>query len=144
MIINESLLKIDEQIDQLVESLMQSEMLKEYLAARKKMCQSLAVQEKQRAFLQTKEQFARVAEYGTYAPDFREKQRAVHRAKRALDLVDEVAAFRLAETQVQAVLDTIGQSIAQTISESIKIDAGNPFFEEGKHNGCGGHCHASE
>lgn len=67
-----------------------------------------------------------------------------HLNKRALDLNEIVANYRFAETNVQTLLDTIGLKIAQLISEDIKVDAGNPFFERGKkHSGCGGSCHAS-
>ncbi len=66
------------------------------------------------------------------------------KAKRALDLNEIVANYRFAETNVQTLLDTIGLKIAQLISEDIKVDAGNPFFERGKkHSGCGGSRHAS-
>lgn len=49
----------------------------------------------------------------------------------------------MAETDLQELLDEIGLTIAQTISDEIKVDAGNPFFETGGHSGCGGSCHAS-
>ena len=51
-----------------------------------------------------------------------------------------MAAFRLAETDLQQLLDEVGQRIAQTISAEIKVDAGNPFFETGNHS-CKGNCH---
>jgi hypothetical protein len=37
-------------------------------------------------------------------------------------------------------LDYITFDIAKSISDDIKIDAGNPFFEFAK-RGCGGSCH---
>ena len=45
------------------------------------------------------------------------------------------------ETQLQDLLDKISQQLAETVSLTIKIDAGNPFFEQEGRSGCGGNCH---
>ncbi len=45
------------------------------------------------------------------------------------------------ETQLQDLLDKISQQLAETVSLTIKIDAGNPFFEQKGRSGCGGNCH---
>ena len=93
-----------------------------------------------RNFQAEKEKFERIAAYGEYAPDYRQQQRSVRKSKRALDLNEKVAAFRVAETDFQRLLDDIGQRLANTISSDIKVDAGNPFFETGNHS-CKGNCH---
>lgn len=142
MIVTEKLFEIEDQVETLVQAVVNSQLTQDYQANKQKMYASEDVMHKQKAFLQAKEAFERVEAYGIHAPDFREKQRAVRQAKRALDMSEEVAQFRLSETSLQAVLDEIGRTIASTISETIKVDAGNPFFEKGKH-GCGGSCHAS-
>ncbi len=58
-----------------------------------------------------------------------------------LDLHEKVADFRCMETQLQDLLDKISQQLAETVSLTIKIDAGNPFFEQKGRSGCGGNCH---
>ena len=85
---------------------------------------------------------SRPTAYGEYAPDYREKKRAVRKAKRQLDMDEHVAAFRYSETQLQSLLDQIVQVLAEEVSNEIKVDAGSPFFETKKHFGCGGNCHA--
>ncbi|MEI5995474.1 YlbF family regulator [Candidatus Enterococcus mansonii] len=143
MIVTEKLFEIEDQTEKLVQAILMSETIESYKTNRQAMYHSGDVREKQKAFLDAKDSFERIEAYGNHAPDFRTKQRAVRQAKRALDMSEEVAEFRFSETAVQTILDLIGMAVAQTISEDIKVDAGNPFFEKGKHSGCGGSCHAS-
>lgn len=96
--------------------------------------------QKEKSFREAKEQFERIEAYGQYAPDFNEKRRLVRKAKRALDMDQNVAAFRISETTLQDVLDHVGYELATSISEDIKVSAGNPFFEMAR-SGCGGSCH---
>lgn len=143
MIVTENLFIIEDQTEALVQEILASESFTKLKIARQQLQKSVETQKKQTQFLIAKQEFEQIEAYGKYAPDFRTKQRAVRQAKRALDLQEEVAEFRYAETNVQTLLDTIGQSIARTISAEIKVTAGNPFFEKGNQTGCGGNCHAS-
>ncbi|OJG91597.1 hypothetical protein RV15_GL000481 [Enterococcus silesiacus] len=139
----EKLFEIEDQTEKLVQAILASDSIVSYKINRQSMYHSKDVREKQKAFLDAKDSFERIEAYGKYAPDFRTKQRAVRQAKRALDISEEVAEFRFSETEVQTILDLVGMAVAKTISDDIKVDAGNPFFEKGKHSGCGGSCHAS-
>ncbi|MDA9470130.1 YlbF family regulator [Enterococcus sp. 5H] len=143
MIVTEKLFEIEDQTEKLVQAILTSESIETYKINRQKMHASNDVQEKQKQFLSAKDSFERIEAFGNHAPDFRTKQRAVRQAKRALDMNEEVAEFRFSETSVQTILDLVGMAVAKTISDDIKVDAGNPFFEKGKHSGCGGSCHAS-
>ncbi|MBP2099787.1 YlbF family regulator [Enterococcus rivorum] len=142
MIVTEQLFELEDQAEKLVETLLTSNTFKTYKKNRRNMYASPEVIKKQADFLSAKEDFEKIEAYGNHAPDFRKKQRAVRQAKRALDMTEEVAEFRFSETAVQSVLDAISLNIAKNISEEIKVDVGNPFFEKGNH-GCGGNCHAS-
>lgn len=143
MIVSEKLFEIEDQTEKLVQAILTSESIETYKINRQKMHASADVLEKQKQFLNAKDSFERIEAYGNHAPDFRTKQRALRQAKRALDMNEEVAEFRFSETSVQTILDLVGMAVAKTISDDIKVDAGNPFFEKGKHSGCGGSCHAS-
>ena len=114
-----------------------------YFKHKQSMKESAEVCQLKEAFLSKKKAFENVAAYGEYAPDYREKKRALRKAKRQLDLNEHVAAFRYSETQLQSLLDQIVQALAEEVSNEIKVDAGRPFFETKKHFGCGGNCHAS-
>lgn len=139
MIINEELFHLEDQAVHLAEVILAGKVVADYRHAKDALANP-AAKAKQQAFQNAKTTFERIEPYGKYAPDFREKQRALRQAKRTLDLDETVAAFRLAENQLQDILDQTGQALAQTISEEIKVDAGNPFFTT---KGCGGACHAS-
>ncbi|MEI5988783.1 hypothetical protein A5881_000270 [Enterococcus termitis] len=143
MIVTEKLFEIEDQTEKLVQAILASDSIVSYKINRQSMYNSKDVREKQKTFLDAKDSFERIEAYGNHAPDFRTKQRAVRQAKRALDVSEEVAEFRFSETEVQTILDLVGMAVAKTISDDIKVDAGNPFFEKGKHSGCGGSCHAS-
>lgn len=144
MIVTEKFFEIEDQTERLVQAILTSESIESYKINRQLMYGSTDVQENQKAFLDAKDSFERIEAYGKHAPDFRAKQRAVRQAKRALDMSEEVAEFRFSETAVQTILDLVGMEVAKTISDEIKVDAGNPFFEKGNHSACGGSCHASE
>ncbi|MGC6767616.1 YlbF/YmcA family competence regulator [Enterococcus sp. LJL128] len=143
MIVNESLFDIEDQTAVLVQSVLNSDMMVSYRKNRNDMTGSDEVQEKLTGFLAARADFERIENYGAHAPDFRSKQRALRQAKRQLDMCEEVAEFRFSETEVQTVLDSLSSAIAKTISDDIKVDAGNPFFTKGSNHGCGGSCHAS-
>ncbi|MBL1225947.1 YlbF family regulator [Enterococcus sp. BWR-S5] len=143
MIVNESLFDIEDQTELLIQTVLTGKTVEQYRGNREAMNCSELVQEKLAGFLISKAEFERIESYGSHAPDFRTKQRAVRQAKRQLDMCEEVADFRVSETEVQDILDTISSAIAKTISEDIKVDAGNPFFTKGNNHGCGGSCHAS-
>lgn len=141
MIYTSSFLEIEDQIDQLVETILNSEQAKLYISYAKKVQSSPTVQEKAAAFMKAKENFEKIESYGKYAPDFTEKRRVLRAAKRNLDVDEIVAQFRFFETDFQDILDQTSYAVAQSVSKEIKVDAGNPFFEFAK-KGCGGNCHA--
>lgn len=142
MIYDEQLLKVDEKVDQLLAAVRTSQSFQDYQQAKSALSKDPAVTVARKAFEAAKEDFERIAAYGNYASGYRDKQIAVYQKKRALDLLPIVSAFRQTETDLQEMLDQIGGSIAHSISESVKVDAGNPFFEEDS-DGCRGNCHAS-
>ncbi len=130
---------IEDQVDQLCDVLKKSKTFQNYLQQKRTMYEDGQVQKLRKDFITKREAFEAIAAYGKYAPDRRKKQLAVREAKRALDLHPKVAEFHYAETKLQTVLDVIGSTIALAISEEIKVDAGNPFFESKTSRG--GHCH---
>lgn len=143
MIYDDRFFEIEDQVSAVVHALAVSPSFEKYLQAKKQVYNDQKAVLLKQVFNEKKRSFEKIADYGTYAPGYKEQQREVRKAKRALDLNEKVAEFRLAETDLQNLLDEIGLTVAQTISSEIKVDAGNPFFVTGKHSGCGGNCHAS-
>jgi len=57
--------------------------------------------------------------------------------KREMDLDPLVAEFKLAENDLQSLLDHISMLIGNAVSKQIKVPTGNPFFDNGHGSGCG-------
>ena len=140
MIYNDEVLDIEKSVDSLSETITESFLVVNYLKSFEAMAIDKEVADIRDAFLIAKNQFEQIEAYGKYAPDFKEKRRAVRKIKRQLDTNDLVSEFKYNETSLQNMLDYITFDIAKSISDEIKIDAGNPFFEFAK-RGCGGSCH---
>lgn len=139
MIYNDHFFAIEDQVQRVVDRLLESTSFQKYLMHKIELYQDREVTEIRQDFTEKKEAFDRIAEYGRHAPDYREKQRALRKVKRVLDLHPKVADFRMSETQLQGVLDEIILKIAASFSEDVIVDTGNPFFES--KSSCGGGCH---
>ncbi|MEG0285712.1 MULTISPECIES: YlbF family regulator [Vagococcus] len=140
MIYNDEVLAIENSVSDLSKKINQSHLVDAYLTSFEAMAIDSEVTKIRDDFLSAKEKFERVEPYGKYAPDFKETRRAVRKAKRQLDTNELVSEFKYNETSLQNMLDYLTFDIAKSISDDIKIDAGNPFFEFAK-RGCGGNCH---
>ncbi|WP_088013061.1 YlbF family regulator [Gottfriedia acidiceleris] len=79
-------------------------------------------------FMKTKDLYEDVQRFGKYHPDYKEIRKKMSEVKRELQLNDTIAAFKQAEDAVQLLLDETSYLIAQAVSPSVKVPAGNPFF----------------
>ncbi|WP_424237116.1 YlbF family regulator [Bhargavaea ginsengi] len=89
-------------------------------------------------FARLKEQYEEVQRFGRYHPDYTTVMKEVRVKKRDLDLNDKVAALKVAENDLQDLLDEVSLLIGKTVSESVKVPVSNPFFESD--SACGGSC----
>ncbi|MFV0558520.1 MAG: YlbF family regulator [Enterococcus sp.] len=142
MIYDEHFFSLEDQMERLVQGILNSQVMGNYLDKEGLLHSDPTVKKLRDSFSNQKQDFELIAPYGKYAPGYKEKMQQTRRAKRDLDLHPMVADFKVAELDLQTALDVISTQIAQSISEQIKVETGNPFFE-GKHRGCGGNCHAS-
>lgn len=140
MIFNETVFEVESLTSELSNSIIKSQLVTDYISSYQIMNASDEVAKLKKEFKEVKEAFEKVEPYGKYAPDFKEKRRAVRKVKRSLDTNELVSEFKFNETSLQNMLDYITFDIARSISNDIKIDAGNPFFEFAR-RGCGGSCH---
>lgn len=138
MIYNDALFELEDLSHDLVATVLKSPVYQTYLTTQQALRNSQAAQQLKNDFLTQQATFEKLAAYGKYAPGYKKAQQALFKAKRSLDLQPEVAAFKLAETELQQVLDAITQTLAETVSPEIKVAYGNPF-EKSQH--CKGNCH---
>lgn len=89
------------------------------------------------AFGRMKEHYEDVQRFGKYHPDYHTIMKKIREQKRALDLDDRIAALKLAENDVQDLLDEISLIIGRSVSEAVKVPVSNPFFNSGSSCGTG-------
>ncbi|MDQ0231295.1 YlbF family regulator [Metabacillus malikii] len=133
----ESIQLLDE-AENLAKLVLQSELAEEYrrhyhILKNDKNAQNLIKQ-----FSKVKELYEDVQRFGKYHPDYRKISKEMRDIKRELDLNESVANFKVAETELQGLLDEISIQVGQAVSKYIKVPTGNPFFESG--SSCGGGC----
>ncbi|MEK3887086.1 YlbF family regulator [Bacillus sp. FSL K6-3431] len=89
-------------------------------------------------FVKMKDLYEDVQRFGRYHPDYKQIMTDTRVCKREMDMDENVANFRRAETDLQSLLDEVSTLIGRSVSEHIKVPTGNPFFESG--SSCGGGC----
>jgi len=80
------------------------------------------------SFSQLKEQYEDVQRFGKYHPDYQHVMKSIRVQKRALDMNERVATLKLAENELQDLLDEVSLLLGKTVSESVKVPVSNPFF----------------
>ncbi len=80
------------------------------------------------SFTRLKEQYEDVQRFGKYHPDYQQVMKSIRVQKRALDMNDRIATLKIAENELQDLLDEVSLIIGKTVSESVKVPVSNPFF----------------
>ncbi|MEK3935215.1 YlbF family regulator [Sporosarcina sp. FSL W7-1349] len=146
MMMTDEWLAIIEQIDELADMLRHSEVVAEYQQAYDRVYSDPDLVQSIRKFTEMKERYEEVQRFGRYHPDYHIVMKTIRQQKRELDLNKQVAALRLAENDIQQVLDEIGLNMAHAVSEAVKVPTGNAFFADsscGTGCGTGGSCSCS-
>lgn len=80
------------------------------------------------SFSRLKEHYEDVQRFGKYHPDYKTVMKSIRVQKRELDMNDRVATLKIAENELQDLLDEVSLLIGKTVSESVKVPVSNPFF----------------
>lgn len=124
--------------DQLTGMILQSDIAEHYRQCFYNMKTNKESQRKIRDFINLKEQYEEVQRFGKYHPNFKPVKSKIREVKREMDLDPHVAAFKLAENDLQALLDEISTIIGHSVSKYIKVPTGNPYFDTLSSCGSGG------
>ncbi|MBT2756135.1 YlbF family regulator [Mesobacillus foraminis] len=127
-----------DQADELVQMVIHSDIAEYYRHCLNRLKSSKETQAKIRAFVQMKDRYEEVQRFGKYHPDYKEVMGQIRILKREVDIDDNVAEFKRAENDLQGLLDEISVIIGKSVSDSVKVPTGNPFFDSG--SACGGGC----
>lgn len=132
-------IEILDRAEELAADVFQSDVGERYMISLYKLQNDQEAQNKIRAFSEMKERFEEVQRFGRYHPDYKYVNLETRTRKREMDMHPTVAEFKLAENELQSLLDHISGIVANSVSQHIKTPAGNPFFEAGgcSTGGCG-------
>lgn len=131
-------IEILDQAEQLAAMISQSEEAENYRQCLYRLKNNKETQAKIRSFVKMKEHYEDVQRFGKYHPDYKNVMRSVRELKREMDLDVNVAEFRKAENDLQAILDEVSVIIGYSVSKQLKVPTGNPFFDST--SSCGGGC----
>ncbi|MEF3328640.1 YlbF family regulator [Oceanobacillus oncorhynchi] len=121
--------------------ILQSDIMQQYQSAKKVLDEDKEAQKLIRTFADVKEHYEDVQRFGRYHPDYYDIMKQVRSKKRDMDLNDKVAAFKIAERNLQNLLDEVSQFVAESVSEQIKAPKdGAALKDSGCGCGSGGAC----
>jgi len=129
---------ITDSADELSEMIIHSEQAKHYQEAYSAVYNNRDLAKQIYDFARLKEQYEEVQRFGKYHPDYQKVMKQIRVDKRKLDLNEQVAALRLAENELQDLIDQVSFIIGRSVSEAVKIPSSNPFFASD--SSCGGSC----
>lgn len=123
--------------EKLGKMILQSDVMKAYQDARYRLNHDKEAQQLIKAFNDIKDQYEDVQRFGRYHPDYYEIMKNVRLRKRQMDLNSKVAAFKIAERNLQRFLDEISEIVAYSVSKQIIVPKDDAIFTDG---GCAGGC----
>jgi cell fate (sporulation/competence/biofilm development) regulator YlbF (YheA/YmcA/DUF963 family) len=126
-----------EEAEQLVSMILQSDIAEHYRQCLYNVKHNAETQRKVHEFVDMKNRYEEVQRFGKYHPDYKEVMGKIRLVKRDLDMDEVVAEFKKAENDLQGMLDEVSVIIGRSVSESVKVPTGNPFFESSCSGGCG-------
>lgn len=139
MLATSETIELLEYAEHLAQMVLESDIVEQYQICLYKMQSNKETQEKISRFVKLKELYDEVQRFGKYHPDYKRVMSQIREYKRDMDLDPHVAEFKLAENDLQSLLDEISKLVGGAVSKQIKVPSGNPFFDSGSHgSGCGG------
>src|SRR5690625_2604237 len=125
--------------DRLIKMILQSEVMSEYQLAYHTLSNDLEAQQLIRDFVHIKRDYEDVHRFGRYHPDYNEIMKNVRSVKRKMDMNDKVAKFKIAERQLQSLLDEISTLVAHSVSKHIIVPIEGAALTDGgcATGGCG-------
>ncbi|SIT68004.1 Cell fate regulator YlbF, YheA/YmcA/DUF963 family (controls sporulation, competence, biofilm development) [Edaphobacillus lindanitolerans] len=138
MMMTDEWLRVIDESELLSRMIASSEQATAYRLAHKDVYTDPQLLEEIREFTGLKERYEEVQRFGRYHPDYSTVMKQIRVKKRELDLNDKIASLKVAENDLQDLLDEVSLIVGKTVSESVKVPVSNPFFS--KDSSCGGGC----
>jgi cell fate (sporulation/competence/biofilm development) regulator YlbF (YheA/YmcA/DUF963 family) len=126
-----------DQAEQLAKMILESDIAEQYQICLYKLQTNKETQRKINRFASLKELYEEVQRFGKYHPDYKRVMSQIREVKREMDLDPHVGNFKIAENDLQYLLDEVSMLVAGAVSEHIKVPTTNPFFETNSSHGGG-------
>ncbi|SEN64242.1 Cell fate regulator YlbF, YheA/YmcA/DUF963 family (controls sporulation, competence, biofilm development) [Amphibacillus marinus] len=136
MLATSEILEILDLTDDLGQMIIQSEAMLNYLSRKKQLKDDIEAQSLIKQFERKKVEYEEVQRFGRYHPDFSQTTKETRLLKREIDMLEAVAQFKIAERELQMLLDDISQTLASSISKQIIVPRDGALFQ-GSGCGCG-------
>ncbi|WP_462409162.1 YlbF/YmcA family competence regulator [Neobacillus sp. Marseille-QA0830] len=130
-------IRLLENAEELAKMILESDLAEQYRTCIYRMQNNPESQRKINQFVKMKDLYEEVQRFGKYHPDYKRVMMKIREYKREMDLDPLVAEFKLAENDLQRLLDEISILVGGAVSEQIKVPTGSPFFDTGHGSGCG-------
>lgn len=121
MIITLEYIEILDRTDYLAEMITKSDVMAQYKQAKETIDNNAEAQNLIKGFINIKDHYDDVQRFGRYHPDYNEIMKNVRSEKRKMDMNEHVAAFKVAERELQRFLDEISEYIAKSVSDNIMV-----------------------
>jgi len=143
MITEETLTVLDD-IESLSDKILDSRLYQAFKLAEKYLMENDEAHLLYQAFLKSKEAYDEIMRFGKYHPDYQKVMLEIRKRKRAYEMLPVVMDYKQKEVALQDLIDEVIVKIAYAVSENVKIETGNPFFQKDA-SGCatGGSCSCS-
>lgn len=127
--------------EQLGKMVLDSDVMIAYNNSQKELKEDREAQRLIKTFKDIKDNYDDVQRFGRYHPDYSQIMKQVRASKREMDMNDKVASFKIAERNLQKLLDEISEYVALSTSEDIKAPKdGAALSDSGCGCGSGGSC----
>lgn len=126
--INEASLAILDDIDELADMIVASDIYASFEQAKQALENNDEAHLLYQSFLKSKEKYDEVMRFGKYHPDYKKVMLETRQRKRAYEMLDVVMHYKAREMALQHLIDEVVTKIAYAVSEHVKIETGNPFF----------------
>ncbi|MBC8079004.1 MAG: YlbF family regulator [Gorillibacterium sp.] len=132
---------IYEQAYELGDSINSSVEAADYLYWRNRMDTDLEVSELIQRFLRKKDLFEESMRFGHFHPNYHQAMQEAEQARQVMEQNDVIRNYKKAENELDELLLVVAETIARSVSESIKV-SGNEAASDCSSGGCssGGSC----
>lgn len=137
MIANMEYVTILDYSERLGQMFLQSEVMEDYQQKKNTLEQDEVAQKLIKDFINIKDHYDDIQRFGRYHPDYQEIMKQVRQTKRAMDMHETVAAYKIAERNLQSLLDEISEYIAFSVSDQIKAPKDGAALSDNGCSSCG-------